>query len=194
MNAKRIIQILSVGLCIGAGTLFFVPRSSFLPSFLSGRPTFKADGINQYVPEFHKAFIKKQFNENWFLLVEPADFDVDFMLDTHTPGKHYYQDYSGKLKIIALHADGKPVGFGTYYMLNSLTGRVQFIAVDKDARGKRYADQLVNYAIADLKKLGAKVVRLATRTTNTTAHKVYTRLGFEVVGSERDFNHYRKEI
>lgn len=149
--------------------------------------------IRDYVPELHRAFIKKQFKENWYLLVEPADFDVNYMLDTHSPN-NWEPQHTGQLHIIVLHQEDTPVGFGTYYMFNSFVGRIQFIAVDKEFRGKRYAQKLVVHAVDALKKMGAKSIKLSTRVKNESARKLYKRLGFPIVGEVKGFVRYRKEL
>jgi len=149
--------------------------------------------IRDYVPELHKAFIQKQFKENWYSLIEPEDFDVNHMLDTHSPNS-WEPHYTGKLNIVVLYQEGQPVGFGTYYLLNSVVGRIQFIAVDKEFRGKRYAQKLVNFAVNALKKMGAKSIKLSTRVNNESARKLYKRLGFPIVGEVKGFVRYRKEL
>jgi len=192
-SVRKIVMLLVGVLFIGSGIgLAFYKYSDLLFSRI-GVASASYDGISKYDPVLHKAFIQKQFKENWYLLVEPADFDVEYMLDNKSPGT-YYPQYKGKLTIVVLYGKGEPVGFGTYYMLNNVAARIQFIAVDEAFRGNRYAEKLVNYALSDLKKSGARFVRLATRTTNIAAQKVYNRLGFEIVAEDHGFFHYRKDV
>lgn len=156
----------------------------------------KKDDISiiEYQEAKHKDFIKRQFKENWYWLISSPDYDVDHMLDTKTP--HTYEpQFTGKLKTVVLEDEtGNPAGFASYYMRAPAVGDILFIEVDQHFRGKRYAGQLVQHALDELKKMGAQVVKMATRTDNLKAQKVYERLGFPVINQSNGFVHYRKEL
>lgn len=187
MNKKFISLVLAMGIFAGGGYWYY---SNYFEKTVSRNTK---SGIQIYNAKDHKAFIEKQFKENWYWLISTPEYDIHHMMDTRSPN-NYEPKYFGKMKIIVLHEEGRPVGFGTYYMQSAVLGDILFIAVDKDFRGKRYAEKLVNYCIADLKKMGAKVIKLATRVDNKGARKLYDRLKFDETGERRGFIHYRMEV
>ena len=124
-----------------------------------------------------EAFIKNEFKENWYTLIATPTYDVDFMLEKKAPNDREPQ-FFGKMAIKMLYEDNRPIGFITYYMQTSYQGDVLFLVIDKHHRGKRCGEKLLNYAFNELKKQGAKTVKIFTRTENTSAQKLYTRIGF----------------
>lgn len=128
------------------------------------------------------------FKNNWYWLIADGDtYDPEFMMKYHAPNS-YDPYYVGKLKIKVIRdtCDGKDtfIGFTTYYMLSPGLGRIQFVAVRPEFRGKRYGEKLTEYALNDLKKMGAKKVKILTRTDNTAALKLYNRVGFKETGRD----------
>jgi ribosomal protein S18 acetylase RimI-like enzyme len=186
MNKKFIAVALS-GLLLAGGGYWYLTKPKVQEQPVVG------SAIVSYCPQKHKIFIRQQFKENWYWLISSPDYDINYALDTHSPN-HYEPQYKGKMSIVVLEVEGTPVGFGTYYMRNNFQGEILFIEVAKQFRGKRYAAVLVEYAVADLKKMGAKIIKLATRIDNPGARKLYTRLGFPQVSENRGFVHYRKEL
>ena len=59
------------------------------------------------------------------------------------------------------------------------------IAVSPDMQGKGVADELMQYAIAYVKRLGQKSLRLDVMKGNTPAEKLYDRFGFVCVHERR---------
>lgn len=188
MNKKIISFIVAVTLLAGGSYWYYSKQAVSVVSQNSS-----TSGIQIYNAKDHKAFIEKQFKENWYWLISTPEYDIHHMMDTQSPN-NYEPKYFGKMKIIVLHEEGHPVGFGTYYMQSPAIGDILFIAVDKDFRGKRYAEKLVNACIDDLKKMGAKVVKLATRVDNKGARTLYDRMKFVETGERRGFIHYRMEV
>lgn len=185
INKKNSI-LFFLGMSVVAGYYYFSAVDSSMVAMQNS-------AIRPYNQADHKAFIKKQFKENWYWLISSFDYNIEHMLDTRSPN-NYEPRYKGKMDIVVLHQEGQPVGFGTYYMRSSSHGEILFIAVDKAFRGKRYAQQLVLYCLEQLKKKGAKVVRLATRVENKGARKLYNRLGFPELDESQGFVHYRQEL
>lgn len=138
--------------------------------------------------------VKKIFKDDWYWLSN-RDYipeNIDFVLKTHSPNE-YEPRYYGKMNIKVLRENDTLVGFITYYMLNFYEGKILFLAINPDFRGKRYGEPLLKYAINDLfDHKGATVVRLVTRVDNASARKLYTRIGFTQMGiDEADgFVHY----
>jgi ribosomal protein S18 acetylase RimI-like enzyme len=84
----------------------------------------------------------------------------------------------GSLRIKVLRENDKVAGFTAYHMEGSQQGRLLFLAVDRDFRGKGYGKILAQYALKDLAKMGAQHFALWTRTDNFPAQKIYKELGF----------------
>lgn len=189
MKIKQIIVLLSLSAAGFAGIYWYQNQNNITEVAQQ-----QCSSIVPYQEAQHKGFIKRQFKENWYWLISSPDYDVDHMLDTGTP--HTYEpQYAGKLKTVVLQDEtGTPAGFGSYYMRAPGVGDILFIEVDQNFRGKRYAGKIVEHALDDLKKMGAKVVKMATRTDNLKAQKVYERLGFPIVNKSNGFVHYRKEL
>ncbi len=133
------------------------------------------------------------FNQNWYWLISSDDYSPEFMMKYHAPN-HYDPAYVGKLQIKVLREkiqnEDTFIGFVAYYLKKPTEGQLLFLAVRPEFRGKRYGEQLINYALADLKKRGAKVVKLVTRTTNENAQKLYTRVGFKETSREDGYVYF----
>lgn len=95
--------------------------------------------------------------------------------------------YPGKLKFKVLRDHGTFVGFTAYYKINARVGKILFVAVHPQMRGKRYGEVLVKTALEELKKLGATQVELVTRTSNHAAQKLYKRSGFYETFRDADY-------
>lgn len=184
---KKIVAFALSALLVGGGSYWYLHKT---PQPIQQQETVT---IVNYAPEKHKSFIVGQFKENWYWLISSADYDVHYALDTHSPNT-YEPQLKGKMDIVVIEEDGKPAGFATFYMRNTFTGDILFIEVAKEFRGKRLAGRLVNYAVKELKKKGAKVIRLATRVNNVKARKLYNRLKFPEVSEKNGFIHYRKQV
>ena len=133
--------------------------------------------IRSYGAVQDEAFIKNEFKENWYTLIATPTYDVDFMLEKKAPNDREPQ-FFGKMAIKMLYEDNRPIGFITYFMQTSYQGDILFLVIDKHHRGKRHGEKLLNYAFDELKKEGARTVKIFTRTENTSAQKLYTRIGF----------------
>ncbi|MFI5332835.1 MAG: GNAT family N-acetyltransferase [Candidatus Babeliales bacterium] len=138
--------------------------------------------------------VKKIFKDDWYWLSnrEYIPENIDFVLKTHSPNE-YEPRYYGKMSIKVLREHDTLIGFITYYMLNFYEGKILFLAINPDFRGKRYGEPLIKYAINDFfNNRGATVVRLVTRVDNTSAQKLYIRIGFVETGRDLEdgFIHY----
>ena len=61
---------------------------------------------------------------------------------------------------------------------------IHILAVSPDAQGKGIASEMVNEAIRMTKSKGMQAIRLDALASNTPAHKLYERLGFEYRGKQ----------
>jgi ribosomal protein S18 acetylase RimI-like enzyme len=169
MNIKRTVKILVMisGLAVG----------SYYGYQAVQKYAAQQGAIRSYGTPQDEAFIKNQFKENWYTLIATPTYDVDFMLQKKAPNDREPQ-FFGKMAIKMLYENNQPIGFITYYMQTSYQGDILFLVIGKDHRGKRHGEKLLNYAFDELKKQGAKTVKIFTRTENTSAQKLYTRIGF----------------
>lgn len=117
--------------------------------------------------------------DHYFLSADPDIAHTIYLFKYRAPDENLFS--KGRMTIKVLEEDNKVVGFVTYYMDHMEqpgTGRILFLDVSKDHRGKRYGEQLLKYAINDLKKRGAYQVWLAVREENKPAQRLYRRFGF----------------
>lgn len=152
--------------------------------------------ISSYNDERDKNDVAQLFKEDWYWLSvnEYRPEDVAYMLDTRSPNS-WEPEYTGKMHIDVLReADNKFVGFITYYMYEKtgpfLVGKILFLAVRPEFRGKRYGELLLKHAQQQLFAQGAEVARLVTRVSNEKAQKLYRRAGMKDIGEENGFTHF----
>lgn len=134
--------------------------------------------------------------KDWDLLVASSNYSAEFMLKNRAPSD-YEPEYFGKMRIKVLRQDNRVVGFVTYYMQKMYQGHILFLAVDKDYRGKGYAKRLINYALQDLKAMGASYARILTYLKNLPAQKLYGQtLGFTEYARDSDHGYiwYKKAL
>jgi len=80
--------------------------------------------------------------------------------------------------------DGKPAGTLQLSIQQGLSRRgasravIEAVRVHRDLRGAGLGTELIEWAIAEAKALGASVVQLTSDNTRTDAHRFYQRLGF----------------
>ena len=117
------------------------------------------------------------FKQDKYWLLSSPDYSPEHMLSTKSPNKEDAR-YFGKLTIKVLRENDTFIGFVAYYMKNFFIGTVLFLDVKPEFRGKGYAQKLMRYAIDDLKKQGASIITLVTRTENHAAQAVYKKMGF----------------
>ncbi len=112
----------------------------------------------------------------YWLDVNPDSSLFKFHMKYRTPSQNPLE--FGKLYTRVLREHGKLVGFVSYYMGKPTVGRVLYVVVDESYRGKRYGQKLLEYAMSDLKKMGARRIKLVTRPHNVPGHALYKRVGF----------------
>ena len=80
--------------------------------------------------------------------------------------------------------DGKPAGTLQLSIQQGLSRRgasravIEAVRVHRDLRGEGLGTELIEWAIAEAKALGASVVQLTSDNTRTDAHRFSERLGF----------------
>lgn len=117
------------------------------------------------------------FNQNWYWLLASPDSSPTFMLKHRTPDTNPL--HFGSLHIKVLREQNKLMGFTAYFMENQEEGRILFVAVAHEFRGKGYGKLLTERAMKELFALGATHLALWTRVSNLPAQRIYKDLGFK---------------
>lgn len=154
---------------------------------------FQGYDIRPFDKDRDAAFIKQQNYNDWYLLHASPEYDLDFMMDTHSPYRWEPRTY-GTLSTVVLFEDNKPVGFVNYYTRGKYEGTVFLLSVVDAARGKGYGKILFNYAVNELKKRGVKYIRVSVRKENERAQNVYRKAGFTIESQEGGFYFYRLNV
>jgi len=154
-------------------------------------------GIDKEIIEFDYARDAKSiidiFERDRYWLTATEDFSPEFMLKYRAPSQRDIR-YLGQLKIKVIHKKDTFIGFVAYYMKSSTIGQVLFLDVNPPYRGKGYSEKLLNYALNDLKYLGANIAKLVTRTSNTHAQNLYKRVGFTETSRYDGYVYFIKKL
>lgn len=183
---KKLITVAAVLILLSFGAsvfYYYAPQ----PMFVSNEP------ISDFQDERDTQDLLKLFEKDRYWLISSEDYDPAWALKTRSPNKRDNR-YFGKLHIKVLRENGQFLGFVAYYMKNFFLGQLLFLGVNPDFRGKGYAQQLMKYAIEDMKKMGASMITLVTRTSNTSAQSVYKKLGFSVTHEEDGFVYFELRV
>ena len=146
------------------------------------------DNIYDFNPALDTQPIMEIFNKNWYWLLASEESSPSFMI------KHRTYDanpmHFGSLHIKVLRENNKLAGFTSYYMETPTQGRLLFLAVDHDFRGKGYGKILAQHAMKELFAMGADHIALWTRVANLPAQKIYRELGFTEVFEENGYLYF----
>ncbi len=181
---KKLVLVIAVFTGVGAGVFVYYKHPLFQRS---QGPIYDFDESRDTQPIL--AIFK---TDRYWLLANP-ETSPEAMLKYRTP---HPQDpfYTGKLYIKVLRENNQFIGFVTYYKETFKDWRLLFLAIKPEMRGKHYGEKLMEYAFADMKKLGATKVILTTRTENFRAQKLYTRLGFTEYARDDGYVHFEKKL
>ena len=81
--------------------------------------------------------------------------------------------------------DGQVVGTFQTMVVTSLVGRgsssmiIEAVQTRGDMRGRGIGGQMIEFAIAEAKRRGLRLVQLTSNASRTDAHRFYERLGFK---------------
>lgn len=187
MNKKILGALLFACVVVGSGVSYrwYQQGSKFV---------FSDSSIRLYAGGKDRAFVIKIFKENFYTLTANPQHDFDLMLERRSPNR-LEAKYFGKMDTYMAYDGDRPVGFISFYMLSSYVGKILFLAVDNEFRGKGYGKKLVQFALDQLKKQGAQVVKIATRVDNKTAQNLYGNYFKFIKEEEEDgFIFYRKDV
>lgn len=123
----------------------------------------------------------KIFKQNMFWLTnDPSEQSAltsfEQSLDSASPSQSWLE--RGSLITYVYRDREGTKGFVSYYPLSSVSAKILYIAVDDDYRRRGYAQKLLEYALAEVKRKGFKDVELVTRLVNKRAQGLYKKLGF----------------
>ncbi len=171
---KKLLLAASLATIVSVGTYYYfsIPRGP----------------IYEYNEARDTQLILDLFKKNWYWLVSSADYSPEFMLKHRAPSKNPL--YIGRLKIKVLYEQDDFVGFAAYYMKTKDIGFVLFLAIQDELRSKGYGRLLMQHALDELAKMGAKKIRLVTRPTNVSAQKVYKVVGFYETSRDEEFVYF----
>jgi ribosomal protein S18 acetylase RimI-like enzyme len=175
-RTKKIILLLSITLatCSGIGIYVYQKHATQGP-------------IYDFNPTRDTQPIMDIFNQNWYWLLASEESSPSFMLKHRTPDANPM--HFGSLHIKVLYTNEEPysakaskgsklAGFTAYFMENPQEGRILFLAVAHEFRGKGYGKVLAQYAMQQMFNMGATHIALWTRVSNLPAQRVYKELGF----------------
>jgi ribosomal protein S18 acetylase RimI-like enzyme len=162
---KKIVLLATFTLaaCIGVGAYIYHQKTNQGP-------------IYDFNPATDTEPIMDIFHKNWDWLLASKESSPAFMIKHRT----FDNDpmHFGKLKIKVLRENNKLAGFTAYHMQTPTEGRLLFLAVAHEFRGKGYGQLLAKRAMEELFKMGAQHIALWTRTSNLPAQRIYKELGF----------------
>lgn len=133
----------------------------------------------------HSQPIIELFNTNHYWLTNDPDASPEFILKYRASSASLAS--MGKLHIYVLEKDHQFIGFVAYHLEGINEGRILYLAVKEEFRGKRYGQQLLEFGVQQLRALGAQKIRLTTRTDNISGQRLYNRAGFKEVGRDDTF-------
>ena len=164
-HSKKVILFLTVAFSFGIGTtLYYYQNVERGPIY-----TFNADRDTKEIMDI--------FHKNWYWLLASEHSSPAFMIKnrTHDANPMHF----GSLHIKVLRENNRLAAFAAYFMENPTEGRLLFLAVDQDFRGKGYGKLLAQHAMSELFKMGATHIALWTRVANIPAQRIYKDLGFK---------------
>jgi len=137
--------------------------------------------------------VMKIFERDHYWLLANDEYYPDVWLKYRSPSQEDSR-YFGQLQIKVLRENDLFVGFTAYYLKYPTLGFILFVAVNPEFRGKHYGEQLVHYAIKDMKSKGVKQIQLVTRVSNERAQKLYKRIGFYESSRSDGYVHFTIDL
>lgn len=165
-RTKKIILVLSSMIAVYSGMMLYRYHAAEQGPIYTFNPT---RDTKEMMDIFHK---------DWYWLLASEESSPAFMLKHRTYDANPAHFGSMHIKVLREN-DGRLAGFTTYYMETPTQGRILFLAVGRDFRGKGYGKILALHAIQELFKLGADHIALWTRVANLPAQRIYRDLGFQ---------------
>lgn len=102
-------------------------------------------------------------------------------------------DTAGSHLFLALDDDGRLCGMltlATFRIPTGIRAWIEDVVVDEAERGKGVASALLDAAIAEARRLGARTLDLTSRPSREAANRLYRKAGF----AQRETNVYRLNL
>lgn len=174
-RTKKIILFLSIALAACAGAAIYYQRTII-----------EQGPIYTFNPARDTPEIMDIFHKDWYWLLASDESSPAFMLKHRTFDTN--PAHFGSLHIKVLRAENdKLAAFAAYYMETLTQGRLLFLAVGRDFRGRGYGKILAIHAMQELFNMGADHIALWTRVANLPAQKIYKELGFREMFEENGY-------
>ena len=177
-NAKKIILFLSIALALGTGTIIYYQSNTEQGPIYIFNPTRDTQEMMDI------------FHQDWYWLLASEESSPAFMIKHRTYDANPAHFGSMHIKVLRENDNGRLAGFATYYMETRTKGRLLFLAVGRDFRGKGYGKTLALHAMEELFKLGADHVVLWTRVSNLPAQRIYREIGFGEMFEENGYLYF----
>ena len=139
--------------------------------------------------------VEKMFERDLYWLTARDEYDVRAMMmrrssDYDDPAK------DGDLTIYLMRdkATDALIGFTAYLRLSFYKGKILFVAVNPEFRGKRYAGELVKFDFDQFRKMNMIKGMLTVRTENKAARAAYEREGLKPYAEHDGFMYYEKYV
>jgi len=173
-RTKKIVLFLSIALAACSGAAIYHYHYSA-----------PKDNIYDFNPTRDTQAMMDIFHKDWHWLLSSPESSPAFMIKhrTHDTNPMHF----GSLHIKVLREGDKLAGFAAYFMETPKQGRLLFLAVSQDFRGKGYGRTLALRAMQELFNMGADHIALWTRVANLPAQKIYRELGFQEVLEENGY-------
>jgi ribosomal protein S18 acetylase RimI-like enzyme len=124
--------------------------------------------------------VEKNFQDNFYWLTTRETYDVRAMLLRRTSD---FTDpkYNNNMSIFIMRdqVTDACIGFVTFFRLSFYKGQVLFLSINSNFRGKGYGQRLIEYALGKMKEMGMVKATLFTRLDNSSARRLYERIGFK---------------
>lgn len=171
-RVRKIIFLISIALAATGGAYVYYAN-------------IQQEQISDFNPARDTQPIMDIFHKNWYWLLASDESSPAFMLKHRTYDSNPM--HFGSLHIKVLHENNTLAGFTAYYMETPQEGRLLFLAVSHDFRGKGYGKILTQHAMKELFAIGAKHIALWTRVSNLPAQRIYKELGFKEMFDENGY-------
>lgn len=161
---KKIIMIIAIAIISGSGlSIFYYHQKNHGP-------------IYNFNPATDMEPVITIFNQDFDWLTANKDCSPRFLFKNRTYDNN--PTHFGSLVIKVLKEGDKIAGFTSYYKETPQQGRILFVGVGREFRGKGYGKILTQHAMDELLKMGVEHLALWTRVDNYPAQKIYKSLGF----------------
>ena len=185
---KKLVLIARIG--AGSGISYWVLRDKMHIGVEKPYVLYEFKGDERDIKD-----VEGMFKRDLYWLTTRDYYDVRGMM-TRKTSEFDESSKDGDLTIYIMRdkATDKFIGFTAYLRLSFYKGKILFIGVEPEFRGKRYAGELVKFDFEQFKKMDMIKGMLTTRVENAAARKAYEREGFKEYMIHDGFVYYEKYV